>query len=103
MENEKGILPTPDYAGLFRQFLRDASNSGMRLPENIASMHMPQDELCLILRLIQSVIAPLCIALQAATSVTEIESLRSVFTDILAHLNQKAGEYENESEPEGSH
>jgi hypothetical protein len=103
MENENGILLTPDYAGLFRQFLKDATNNGMHLPESIRHQTGSPEEAAAVLRIVQGVIAPLNIALMSAIDRQSIEQLREVLCDITAHLNQKAGEYENESETEGNH
>jgi hypothetical protein len=103
MENEKGILLTPDYAGLFRQFLKDARYNGMQLPENINELLPLAGDAAKVLRIVRGVIAPLNIALMSATDRQSIEQLREVLCDITTHLNRKAGEYENESETEGSH
>lgn len=84
---------TPNYKGIFKTMLEELKRQGKA--ENwFESFSVTREAEAL--RSIQRFLAPLAIALNAATSVAEIEELRGAVTDVLGDVDRAAAEKERE-------
>jgi stage V sporulation protein SpoVS len=83
---------TPNFKGLFDQFLRDADNAGQELPRQIMNVITQSSK---AMRIFQGFLAPATIALQCATSVAEIERLREMMANTLTKLDNTANALTN--------
>jgi hypothetical protein len=97
---------TPNFGRLFEQFARDARYAGGSLSASLCAAQFdeyPEDARGLerrakVLRVVQGYLAPLTIALQAATTVQAIGELREIASEVLATVDRWAGEFENQAE-----
>ena len=78
---------TPDYRAIFGHMLAEARRQAEGNPMFLCCGMQTQAE---ALRDCQRWFAPLTLAIQCATSVTEIEQVRSLMGDILAEINRQA-------------
>lgn len=85
---------TPNFARMFHGFVREAGLTGATLTSGIkaATGHAA------ILRAVQVYLAPVTVAINCATSVAEIEQVRTVMADVLARVDKAASEAEAEAE-----
>ena len=94
---EKGIVLTPDFAQMFRQFTREA-----RIQTDALYRDMPEMDCAEMaekrdaLRSVQAIIAPLNIAVQAMTSTAQIQTLRDILDAMTKSIVNRADRLDNE-------
>src|SRR5262249_34698791 len=89
----ESIQLTPNFERMFQQMIAEAKRQ--------ADMNRLFDELsyreqATALRALQQFFAPLTIAANCATTVVAIEELRGLMTDVLAAINLRAAQLEND-------
>jgi hypothetical protein len=93
---------TPNFKALFSRFLLQAQSLGTHLAADLTAAQFdeyPESQHTLrqhaaVLRTVQGALAPLVICLESATSVDEIEKLRTVAAAMLAKLDGDASDVE---------
>lgn len=94
MNEPREIILTPNYAAMFRTMLDELKRQGKA--ESMFDAIVGGDVEAGCLRAVQRFLAPLTIALSAATSVAEIKELRGVVTDMLSDVDRTAAQRERE-------
>jgi hypothetical protein len=107
-EEPREIDLTPNFAGIFQQFARDAASAGESLAAGICVAQFGSGNYTespenygrrgAVLRAVQAFLAPASIALGCATSARDIERIREVMAKALEHVNQRAMEFESYAE-----
>jgi hypothetical protein len=92
MNEPRTITLTPNFERIFKGMLAEAmaQAKASRMFDDI-----PEASVAEALRAVQRWLAPLTVAINAATSVPDIERVREVMTDILADIDKTAFAIEN--------